>query len=187
MNGLRPWLIVTLVVASSAVVFASGNITVNAFPSEGRAKASWNARDCWNLPTREFLQAGTLVTFDYDVELRRPAPFLGLGWFDSVLARAVVTTYAKFDTLVRKYNVSRMRSGSVFASDVLKQEADVKDWLTTFPLIDLEPTAPLEPNVEYYVSVVLTIRPRKSVPSLFSLLPFARDECSGRGTFTYLK
>ncbi|HEX5070818.1 MAG TPA: DUF4390 domain-containing protein [Vicinamibacterales bacterium] len=186
MTRVRSGLILALVMASAAVVFASGNITINAIPTEGRVKLSFNARDCWNLATRQFLSAGTLVIFDYDVELRRPgsAPWLGL--FDSVLARTAVSTTAKFDTLVRKYSVSRMRSGSVFASDTFKQEAEVKDWLTTFASIELEPTAPLEPNAEYYVYVVLTIRPKKSTPSLFSILPFGREECYGRQSFTYI-
>ena len=99
----------------------------------------------------------------------------------------LVTTTGKFDTLVRKYSVSRMRSGSVFASDTLKQESEVKDWLTTFTAVDLEPTTPLEPNAEYYVNVVLTIHPKKSVPSLWSLVPWGRDECYGRYPFTYIK
>jgi hypothetical protein len=81
-----------------------------------------------------------------------------------------------------------MRSGQIFASDVLKEEAEVKDWLTTFARVELEPTTPLEPNVEYYVYVGLTIRPKKSVPSLFSLLPFlGHEENAGRQPFTYIK
>ena len=185
MRRVRSGLVLAFVAASAAVVFASGNITINPIPTEGRVKISFNARDCWNLDTRKFLQAGTLVIFDYDVELKRPAPFFG--WFDSTLAQTVVTTTAKFDTLVRKYSVSRMRSGSVFASDTFKQESEVKDWLTTFTAIELEPTAPLEPNAEYYVNVVLTIHPKKNVPSLFSLLPWGRDECYGRYPFTFIK
>jgi hypothetical protein len=185
MRGLRPWLVLWFVALSSVVVFASDNITINPIASEGRVKLSFNARDTWTLNTREFLQAGTLVIFDYTVELRRPAPVY---WpFESVLARTAVSTTAKFDTLVRKYNVQRMRSGQIFASDVLKQEAEVKDWLTTFAQIELDPTTPLEPNAEYCVSVVLTIRPKKSVPSLFSLLPFGREENAGRKCFTFLK
>lgn len=187
MSKVRPWLVLMFVAASSAVVFASGNITVTPIPTEGRVKLSFNARDCWNLATRQFLQIGTLVIFDYDVELRRPGPSLALGLLDSTLAQTTVTTTAKFDTLLRKYSVSRMRSGSVFASDTLKQESEVKDWLTTFSTIELEPTMALEPNAEYYVYVSLTIRPKKSVPSLFSLNPFGHEENYGRQAFTYIK
>jgi len=185
MNARRPWLVIALVAVSSVVVFASGNITINPAPSEtGGVILSFNARDTWNLQTVEFLRAGTTVIFDYDVELRR-AGFLGI--LDSTLARTYVTTTAKFDTLVRKYNVSRMRSGSVFASDTLTTEAAVKDWLTTFARVELEPTAPLEPYVEYYVYVGLTIHPRKSVPSIFSLWPFGREENAGRVPYTFIK
>jgi len=187
MNGLRPWLVLWFVVASSVVVFASGNITVTPIQSGTGVVLSFNARDTWTLATRQFLQAGTTVIFDYVVELRRPGS-LPFSLSDSVLARTLVTTTAKLDTLVRKYSVSKMRSGSVFVSDYLTQETEVKDWLTTFARVELEPTSPLEPNVEYYVYVGLTIRPKKSVPSLFSLLlPFGREENSGRGSITYIK
>ena len=63
----------------------------------------------------------------------------------------------------------------------------MREWLTTFYQIELEPTSPLEPNMEYYVYVGLTIRPRPGVPSLFSLLPFGREENAGRKSFTYIK
>jgi len=149
MNKVRPWLVLAFVAASSVLVFASGNITINPIPTEGRVRLSFNARDCWNLATHEFLQARTLVIFDYDVEVKRPGPGLLLGMFDTVLARTAVSTTAKFDTLVRKYSVSRMRSGSIFASDTFKEESEVKDWLTTFSTVELEPAVPLEPNAEY--------------------------------------
>ena len=111
----RTWLVGALVAVSTAVVFASGDISIQPIPTdEGRVRVSFSARDSWNLNTRDFLLAGTQVIFDYDVELRKPGP-LWLSLFDTTLARVPVSTTAQFDTLKRKYVVSRMRHGSVFA------------------------------------------------------------------------
>jgi len=186
MTKLRSWLVVAIVAASSAVVFASADITITPIPSEGRVLVSFTARDSWTLNTREFLQAGTMVIYDYVVELRRPGA-LPLGLLDSTLARMPVTSTAQYNTLTRKFTVQRLRNGSTFRSESAASEADVREWLTTFDQVELEPTTALEPNVEYYVQVVLSVRPHKNVPSLLSLLPFGRDENSGRRYFPYIK
>ncbi len=60
-------------------------------------------------------------------------------------------------------------------SERRKLEADVREWLTTFDLVSLDPVAPLEPNAEYYVRVVLTTRPRRNV-SFWSILGLGREE-----------
>ncbi len=186
MAKLRALLIVAIVAASSAVVFARADISITPIPSEGRILVSFTARDSWNLNTREVLRTGAMVIYDYVVELKKPSlPIFGL--FDSVLARMPVTSTAQYNTLTRKYTVQRLRNGSTFRSETAAVEADVREWLTTFDQVELEPTSALEPNVEYYVQVVLSVRPRRSVPSLYSLLPFGHEENAGRKYLTYIK
>ena len=46
-----------------------------------------------------------------------------------------------------------MRTGAIVRSEKRDQESDVRDWLTTFERVELEPESPLEPNAEYYVQV----------------------------------
>ncbi len=86
------------------MVLAAGNIRITPIPSsEGRVLVSFTARDAWTQDTREVLQTGMQVMFDYEVELRRPTPF---GLFDPVLARAHVSSLAEFDTLTGDYKVT---------------------------------------------------------------------------------
>jgi hypothetical protein len=84
------------------------------------------------------------------------------------------------------YKVTRMRNGRTVRSERREQEADVRDWLTTVDQVALDPIEPMELNAEYYVKVRLTTSPRRSL-SLWSILPFGRDEITGRQTFTYIK
>ncbi len=103
-----------------------------------------------------------------------------------MLARVRVNSLANYDTLTRNYKVTRMRDGRVVRSERRDQEGDVRDWLTTVDQVALDPISPLEPNAEYYVHVRLTTSPRRSV-SLWSILPFGRDEITGRKSFPYIK
>ena len=179
----RPLVVLAFVLAAGAVVWARGDIRITPVPSDGRVLVSFTARDSWTLGVRELLQGAQQVTFAYEIELRRPAPFW---FFDTALARARVNTVAKFDTLSAKYKVTRFRDGRTEQSDRLDQETNVRDWLTAVDHVELDPVAPLEPNVEYYVHVDLTISPRRSV-SVWSLLPFSRGENAGRQPFTFIK
>lgn len=181
----RVRLAVTLaVLAAAGVVLSAGeDIRIQPIPSEGRVLVSLAVRDAWTLGMREVLQSGITLRFEYELELRRPAPFW---FFDPVLARAGVSSWAASDKLMGGYKVTRMRDGRIVKSERRDQESDVRDWLTTVDQVALDPVDPLEPNAEYYVHVRLTTSPRRSV-SLWSILPFGRDEITGRAPFTYIK
>lgn len=183
MTRPRALLILALVIGSGVAVLARDVKITPYATSETRVLVTFSARDSWNLATRDVLQTGFQLIFDYEIELRRPQPFW---FFDSVLARARVSATAKFDTLTGRYAVSRMRSGSIVKSEFRESEADVKEWLTAFEQVELESVTPLQPNSEYSVRVALSIWPRRS-PSLLSLLPFGREENTGRQTFIYIK
>jgi hypothetical protein len=168
---------------ATAVLSAGEDVRIVAIPSDGRVLVNIAVRDAWKLGTREVLQSGITLRFEYDVELRRPAPFW---FFDPVLARARVSSWAAADKLMGGYKVTRMRNGRIVRSDRLDQEADMRDWLTTVDQVVLDPVTPLEPNAEYYVHVRLSISPRRNV-SLWPILPFGREEITGRAPFTYIK
>ena len=178
------WLIVAATILLATVPLSAGEeISITPITSNGRVLVSFSVRDAWTMGTREVLQSGLLLRFEYQVELRRPAPFW---FFDSVLARVAITSRAQFDTLGGGYKVSRMRNNSVVKSEQFRQEADVRDWLTNIEQVALDPVKPLEVNVEYYVHVRLTTSPRRSL-SLWSILPFGKEEITGRKSFPYIK
>jgi hypothetical protein len=174
--------LIACLAAATVAASAGEDVRITPIPSEGRVLVSLAIRDAWTLGTREVLQSGITVRFEYEVELRRPAPFW---FFDPVLARASVSSWAASDKLMGGYKVTRMRDRRIVRSERKDQEADVRDWLTTVDQIALDPVEPLEPNAEYYVHVRVTTSPRRSV-SAWSLL-FGRDEITGRAAFTYIK
>lgn len=175
------------IAAATVMVSAGEEVRIQPIVSEGRVLVSFVVRDAWTLGTREVLQSGLTLMFEYEVELRRPAPLWFFDRFDSVLARVRVNSLAKLDTLTGGYKVTRMRDGRIVRSERRDQEAEVRDWLTIVDQVALDPISPLEPNAEYYVHVRLTTSPRRSV-SLWSILPFGHEEISGRSTtFPYIK
>jgi len=168
---------------ATAVVFgAAPQVRVQPVQSQdGRLLVSFSATDTWTIETRENLQFGQVVTYDYFVELRRPAML-----WDPTLALTNVKAEAKFDTLTGKYQVTRHRDGKIIRSEKRDVENDVRDWLTVFEPIEIEPTSPLKANTDYYIKVSLLKYPRRNV-SLLAILPGGSEDSSGRATFTYLR
>jgi hypothetical protein len=183
MRPPRAVLALAFAVAMAVAVAADEDLRITPIASEGRVLVSFAVRDAWTLGMREVLQSGITLRFEYEVELKRPAPFW---FFDPVLARAGVSSWAASDKLMGGYKVTRMRNGRTVRSERREQEADVRDGLTTVDQVALDPIEPMELNAEYYVKVRLTTSPRRSL-SLWSILPFGRDEITGRQTFTYIK
>jgi hypothetical protein len=143
---------------------------------------SFSVPASWPVEVREVLSAGLLLTFTYDVELRRPSTI----WFDPLLARTQMRLSAKLDTLTGTYQVTRIRDDRIQRSERREQEADVREWMTSVDQVDLEPSSALQPNREYYVRVQLYMEPRSTI-SFGALWPFDRNDASGRAVFTYLR
>jgi hypothetical protein len=170
--------------AAVAGTWTGADVRIEPIVSEGRVLVSFTARDSWTLKTREYLSAGRQVSFEYTVELRKPAP---LWFFDPVLARVRLTHLARLNNLTGRYQVTRMRDGrTIGVPEQLDQEAEVRDGLTSAGAIALDPVSPLELNAEYYVHVGVSTSPRPPV-SIWSLLPFSGEENSGRKYFTYIR
>jgi hypothetical protein len=170
------------VAAATAVLFAEGEVKITPVVSDGRVLATVTAPTAWTSEARELVRGGVILTHAFDIELRRPAVL----WTDSILARVRVEAQVKFDTLTGNFQVSRMRDGKLQESNRSEQEPEVREWMTVFQRVQLEPAAPLEPNTEYYVRVRLFATPRRNV-SLWTIWPFSRDDGSGRATFTFIR
>jgi hypothetical protein len=170
------------VVLAGAVVLLANNDAVKVTPvvSEGRVLATFAAPAAWTDDARELVRGGLELKFSFDVELRRPAMLL-----DATLARVRMVSSVKSDTLTGAFQVSKSRDGRLLESTRI-EEPHVREWMTAFQQVLLEPAEPLEPNVEYYVRVRLFASPRRTV-SLWSLWPFGRDDGSGRAAFTFIR
>lgn len=124
------------------------------------------------------LKSGLTLEYTYTIELRRPSV-----WFDPTLGMVTVAATAKFDPLARTYQVSRFRQGQAVKSDKVEQESQVREWLTQFDNVHVEPASPLELNTDYYVRVRLRVDPKSS----FSIWPWRVDDASGRQSFTFIR
>jgi hypothetical protein len=162
---------------------AAGDVKVTTVMSDdGRVLASFTAHAAWTAESREIVRSGLALTFSFDVDLRRPSTI----WFDSTLARVRVASTVRYDNLTGTYQMSKLRDGRVISSDKANLEPAVREWMTEFDRVPLEPGQQLEANVEYYVRVRLYCSPRRTV-SLWSMWPFGKDDGSGRADFTFIK
>jgi Domain of unknown function (DUF4390) len=165
--------------AAVALVYPSGEVKVTpVVASDGRLLVSFAAPAAFTEDARTVIKSGLTLTFTYVVELRRPAM-----WFDGTLGQITVAAQAKLDNLTRDYQVSKLRQGQVVKSDKVDQESQVREWLTQFDSVLLEPSTPLVVNGDYYVRVRLRAEPRSS----FSLWPFRGDDATGRADFTFIR
>jgi Domain of unknown function (DUF4390) len=179
----RRWIVFAAAwLAALVLVEAAGDVKVTTVVADdGRVLASFTAYSAWTSEAREIVRSGLALTFSFDVELRRPSTI----WFDSTLAHVRVASSVKYDNLTGTYQMSKLREGRVVSTDNATQEAPVREWMTFFDRVPLEPGR-LEPNAEYYVRVRLFCSPRRTV-SLWSMWPFGKDDGSGRADFTVIK
>jgi hypothetical protein len=169
-------------VAAVAVVWARADVRVTPVVAEGRVLASFTAGDAWSADSRELVQGGLPLTVSFDVELRRPSTV----WLDATLAHVTVASTVKLDALTGTYQLTRLRDSRVVRSEAARDERVVREWMTTFEKVALDPSPALEANVEYYVRVRMYTSPRRTF-SLWSLWPWSRDSSSGRASFTFIR
>lgn len=129
---------------------------------------------------RTAIHSGLTIRFEYTVDLRRSASV----WFDRTIASAKVTATVKYDTLTRRYQVSRMIDGRTEWMDSTDSEDTAwKELTNDFARLALFHGVPLESNAEYYVRVSAHTSPRNRA----FLLPWTGDDAVGFAKFTFIR
>ena len=176
---MMPIRLLALVLAASLVeADPARSVEVSAVARDGRVYVSSTASDGVLEDVDEAIQAGLTASITFDAELRRPVNI----WFDRTIATAIVSASVQYDTLTRRYQLSRSVDGRLDDSRVTEDKGDVKRFALRFDRLPLFGTGDLEPNAEYYVRVRAQTRPRNS---LF-VLPWERGGVLGSAKFTFL-
>lgn len=176
----RPLLLpIVLALAGTATALAAGQ-TIQVMPvaREGRVYVSFRLSDGFTDEVADAIHSGLTLTFNYDVDLKRSAAV----WFDRTIASAAVSASVKYDTLTRKYSVTRAYDGRIESADTTENEDAVRGWLTNFDRLPLFSTAGLEVNAEYY----LRVRARTSPRTVLFFWPWDRHDVAGMTKFTFI-
>lgn len=168
-------LLVFLLLGSSA---GAQSIHVTPLARDDRVLVSFRLSDVFTEEVREAIHSGLTITFVYDVQLKRSATL----WLDRTISAATVTATVKYDTLTRKYLVTRKADGRMAGADTLEREEEAREWLTQFDRMPLFRSDALEPNAEYYVRVRAHTTPRNAA----FVWPWGSD-VAGLAKFTFLK
>ena len=166
------WLVAVVTLA------AASDIQVTPAIADGQVSASFAAPSAFGDDMRDAVRSGLVVTFTFNVELRRPSTV----WFDRTLGAAVVASSVKFDNLTGVYQVSKTQDGHVVSSERTPDDARVRIWMTSFDRVPISTSERLESNAEYYVRVRLQATPKLT----FSLVPWSSDVAAGRADFTFI-
>jgi hypothetical protein len=170
---------VACVVAGAVVCATVQAIQVVPLAREGRVWVSFQLSDAFTDEVSDAIHSGLTTTFAYDVEIKRD----GTLWFDRTVAAATVSASVKYDTLTRKFNVTRALDGRMEGAESTENEAIVRDMLTKFDRLPLFSSAVLEANAEYY----LRVRARTSPRTSWALWPlWDRREVAGIAKFTFI-
>jgi uncharacterized protein DUF4390 len=165
---------------AGATLFAAAQ-TIHVVPlaREGRVMVSFQLSEGFTDDVKTTIHSGLMTTFAYNVEIKRGAAF----WFDRTVAAASVSASVKYDTLTRKYSVTRALDGRMEGAESTENEAAVRDMLTKFERLPLFSSAGLEPNAEYYLRVRAHTTPHTS----WVLWPlWDRREVAGIAKFTFI-
>ena len=153
-------------------------VEVGAVARDGHVYVSATASDALMRDLEEAIQSGLATTISCETDLREERGI----WFDRTLASATVSAGVQYDTLTRRYQLSRSVDGRLADSRVSGDKGDVKRFALGFDRLPLFGTGGLEPNAEYYVRVRVRTRPRVT----FFFWPWGRDAASGVARFTFI-
>lgn len=180
---VRPLLTTTaawaMAVAMLVAASPTDSIRVTPVVSDGQVSASFDVPTAFDTDVQDVVQSGLLLTFTFNVELRRPSTV----WMDRVLGATTVASSVKFDNLTGVYQVSKVQDGRVFWSERTQEATQVRAWMTAFDKVALGAREALEPNADYYVRVRMQASPRRT----FSVWPWSSDAASGRADFTFIR
>jgi hypothetical protein len=158
----------------------SDKVQVVPLSRDGEVLVSFKFAESLTDDIRTAIHSGLAIKFVYKVDLRRSAAV----WFDRTIASAEVIATVKYDTLTRRYQVSRMIDGRTEWVDATDREDTAWNALTSdFARLSLFHGIPLEANGEYYVRVRAHTSPRNAS----FVWPWAGDDAVGFAKFTFVR
>lgn len=157
----------------------AGDLRVTPLVADGQVYASFAAGEQFSADVRESVQSGLSTTLTFFVDLRQSSVI----WFDRNVSSVTVAAAIKYDTLAKRFTVSKMTDGQVSWAQSTDREDEAARWAMQFDRVRLSSGGSLEANGEYYVRVRMRAAPRRSV----SLWPWGRDDAAGRADFTYIR
>jgi len=99
--------IVLFVSTLSAAAAEAQKVQVVPLSRDGEIFVSFQFAETLTDEIRTAIHSGLMIRFEYTVELRRSATV----WFDRTIDTHKVTATVKYDTLTRRYQVSRIIDG----------------------------------------------------------------------------
>jgi hypothetical protein len=168
-----------LIAAAGATLAAAQTIQVTPLTREGRIFVSFKLAEGFTDDIADAIHSGLTTTFTYEVELKRSAAM----WIDRTIASATVSASCKYDTLRRKYSITRAYDGRIESAETTDSEETAREWLTSFDRLPLFTTVGLEANAEYYLRVRARASPRTA---LWFVLPWDRHDVAGMARFTFI-
>ena len=158
---------------------AEQSLHVAPLPRDGHVLVTFKLEQPLTSELRKAIHSGLIVSFVYNVDLKRSSAI----WFDRTIGSAVVTATVRYDNLTRKYHLSRMLDGATDHAEVTEKEDAAWAWVTTqFERLPLFRGVPLEPNGEYYVRV----RAHTS-PNTAFVWPWQGGDVVGFAKFTFIR
>lgn len=164
--------------AAGAVVHAQGGLRIVPLVRDQQVLVTFELTDGFTDDVRNAIASGLRTTFTYTVDLRLEVP----AWVDRTVETAVVTNSVQYDNLTRRYTIVRTIDGRVDQSQVIEDEAAIRQWMTSFQRLPLFRTLRLQANREYYVRVIATARPNNGV----FLWPWGSGT-SAQAKFTFIR
>src|SRR5215207_7905996 len=149
---------VAALLLSAAGAAAADGLRVIPLVRDGTVLVSFSPGGGYTDDVKAAIKSGLKPTFTYTVDLRAQAP----AWLDRTIASAVVSTSVQYDNLTRRHTVVRTIDGRVEEAQVVEDDAEVRQLVTTLNRLALFRSTKLEPNREYYVRVRADVRPRNA-------------------------
>jgi len=171
-----------LLLSAAPAVAATDNQKVQVVPlsRDGEILVSFQLAEALTDEMRTAIHSGLTIKFQYTVELRRSATV----WFDRKIDSHVVTATVKYDTLTRRYQISRIIDGRIeWADSIDSEDTAWKELTNDFSRLALFHGVALEPNGEYYVRVRANASPRNAS----FVWPWAADDAVGFAKFTFIR
>lgn len=161
---------------------AEQTLRVTPLPRDGELLVSFRLAQTLTPELRKAILSGLLVRFVYTVDLKRSSSI----WVDRTIRSAEVTASVKYDTLTRRYHLSRTIDGRIDSSSPPTDSEELAwSWVTEqFEKLPLFRGVRLEPNGEYYVRV----RAHTTAPPNASFVwPWQGNDVVGFAKFTFIR